>query len=169
MQVAADFLRLLHDRNQVVRQILRVGSHEADALQPLYLLHLLQKLRKGDGLVQILSIGIHVLAQQHDLHHAVRHQSLYLPDDFPGLPAALPAPHVGHDAVAAEVVAAEHDVDAGLEGIFTFYRQVFYDFVRIFPNVNQHALCLEGGIEEFSKFIDIVGAENQVDKWVAFL
>ena len=45
-----------------------MGGHEADAPQALYLLHLPQKLGEGDGLLQIFSVGIHVLAQEHHLH-----------------------------------------------------------------------------------------------------
>ena len=78
MQVIADFLWLFHHLNQLVGQILGMGGHETDALQPLNLLHLPQQLRKGDGRLQRFPVGIHILSQQHDFHHAVGHQTFNL-------------------------------------------------------------------------------------------
>ena len=110
MQMTADFFGCFHDCNQIIRQIFRMRRHKPNPLQSLNLLYHLQKLRKGDRLFQIFSVRIHILPKQHDLNYPVCHQTFNLPDNILRLPAPLPAPHIRHNTIAAEVVAAKHDI-----------------------------------------------------------
>ena len=111
MEVPADLLGMLHHLDQLIRQILGVGGHETDSLQSLNFFYFLQKLCKGNGLFQVLAIGIHILSQQHDLYNAICHQSLDLPDDILRITASLPTTDIRHNTVAAEIIAAEHNID----------------------------------------------------------
>ena len=92
-------------------------GHETDPLDAVDLLDILKKTGKGHVLSQALAVGIDVLAQQHDLDHAVCGKLLDLADDLLRLPALLASPDIGNDAVGAEIVAAEHDIDAALKGV----------------------------------------------------
>ena len=135
----ADLFRVRHDPDQVVGQILRVGRHKTDPLKPVDLLDLLQELRKGYRMFQRLSVGVDVLSQKHDFHDPVRHQTFDLTDDGLRITAPLPSPDIRNDAVAAEVIAAEHNIHAGFERIFTLAREILHDLVRIFPYIDDGA------------------------------
>ena len=63
-------------------------------------------------------------------------QFLDLADDILRLPAPLPAPHIRNDTVAAEIVAAKHDIDAGLKGVLPLYRKILHDLVCILPDIH---------------------------------
>ena len=143
MKMPADLFGLCHHADQVVRKILRMRGHEADTLQSFDLLNLLQQFCKGHRLLQILSIRIDILPQQHDFHHTVFYKSFNLTDDILRFPASLPAAHIGYNTVAAEIIAAKHNINAGLERIFTLNRKIFHDLVRIFPDVNDHSVRLQ--------------------------
>ena len=168
--MCADLLTVTHRLDQVIGQILRVGCHETDALQSLNLINLAEKLGKCHRLLQVLSVGVDVLSQQHDLHNAVCYQSLDLIDDILRLSAALPSAHVRHDAVAAEVVAAKHDVDTGLKGIFAVYRKLLHDLVGILPDIHDHAVFAHhAAAQQLRQLENIVGTKDQIDIRVALL
>ena len=120
-----------------------MGGHETDPLQSRNLIDLSQKLRKCHRMLQILTIGVDILAKQHDFHHAVSHQALDLCDNVLRLSAALPSSYIRNDAVAAEVVAAKHDVDAGFKAVFPLSRQILHYPVGVFPNVHHHFFLLK--------------------------
>ena len=73
-----------------------------------------------------------------------------------------------YDTVAAEVVATEHDIDAGFKRIFPVNRKIFHDLVGIFPDIDHHAVLGHTADKVFSEAVDIVGSENQVDEMIAF-
>ena len=168
MKMEADFFAVAHRIDQLLREILRVGGHETDALQPFDFINLAQKLGKRHRLLEILSVRVDVLTEQHDLHNAVCNEAFDLCNDFLRLPAALAAAHIRYDTVAAEVVATEHDIDAGFKRIFPVNRKIFHDLVGIFPDIDHHAVLGHAADKVFSEAVDIVGSENQVDEMIAF-
>ena len=113
--------------DQLIREILRMRRHEAHAADPVHLADFTEKLRETDRIFQAFAVGIDVLSQEHDFADAVTGQRFRLPDDLARLPAPLPSPDIGDDTVTAEIVAAEHDVDAGLERVFALNGKVFDD------------------------------------------
>ncbi len=163
----ADLGKLLHGLDQLVRQILGMGSHKTDALDAVNLCRLPQKLRKGDGHFQIFSVGVYILSKKHDLHHAVRRQFLNLPQDILRLAASLPPPHIGDNAVAAKIVAAKHDVNPRFKEVFSLRRKILHNLVRILPDIDDHLLRLQAAKEKLCEFINIVSAKDQIDKAVA--
>ena len=167
-----------HDLYEFVGQVLWMGCHKTDPLNSVYLLHFLQKLRKGHGIVQVLSIGIYILTKEHDFHHSVRCQLLYFLNDFFRPAAALPSSYIGYNTVAAEIIAAKHNIDSRLKRKLAFHRQILYDLVRILPYIHNHLRFslllsalgppLQAQGYQFRQLEDIVGSENQIHITVAF-
>ncbi len=168
MQMTADLRRTPHDLDQLVRQILRMRCHKADAPQSLNVLHLLQKFRKGHGIFQIFSVGVDVLPKQHDFRHAVLHKRFDLTQDILRLPAPLPPAHIGHDTIAAKIIAAKHNVHAGLIAVLAFYRQIFHDFIRPLPDIHNHIFGRKSPCKKFGKLKNVVGAKDQIHKPITF-
>ena len=56
-----------------------------------------------------------------------------------------------------------------LKGYFRSTGKIFYDLVRILPDVNDHPVGKQGRNYQLRKLIDIVGAEDQIYKRIAFL
>ena len=63
------------------------------------------------SLRQVAAVGVHVLPEQRDLLDAVGGELLDLPHDLRGPPAALPPAGARDDAVGADAVAADRDLD----------------------------------------------------------
>ncbi len=150
-------------------------SHEADALNPVHFIHLAQQFGKAHRMLQTTAIGIDILPKEHDFLYAVcRHLSDFRQDILRPAAALTPA-HIRHDAVAAEIVAAKHDVDPGFERVFAPVWQFLHDAVRVLPDVDDHAglgsalLLHHRQVQKLRKFIDIVRPENQVHKREALL
>ena len=108
------------------------------------------------------------MPQQHHLHHAVRYQFFYLADDIFWISAALPSSHVRNDTVAAEIIAAEHDVDAGFKSVFAVRRQILHDLIRSLPDIHNHIVRFHPPDQKFGKLEDIMRSKNQIHKRVAF-
>ena len=87
-------------------------GHKPDSLQPLNLIDLSQKLGKGNRRFQVFSIRIHILSQKHNLYNAVCHQLSDFIQDILRPAASLSSPHIGNNTVAAEVIAAKHNIDS---------------------------------------------------------
>ena len=130
MELLGD-LRIFGDRvKQLVARVLRVARHEAEPELARQLRDLGQQIGKIDAAVEILAIGVHVLPQQRDVLVARGDQRVYLFQDLirPARPFA--APHVGHDAVGAEIVAAVHDRHPRLEVGCAHDRETFGNIAR---------------------------------------
>ena len=103
------FLAFGHGFEQLFRGVLGVAGHEADEKIPRNVVDHADQIGEVHAAVQILAVGIHVLPQQGDVLIALIHQLPGLSEDVLRQAGALPAPHIGHNAVGAEVVAAVHD------------------------------------------------------------
>ena len=77
---------------------------------------------------------------QHDLPIAVLRHTGDLPDDIFRLTTAFPSTYIRNDAVAAEIIAAKHNIDTRLKGIFTVSRHTLYDLIRFLPDINDLSL-----------------------------
>ena len=84
-----------------------------------------------------------------------------------GLPALLPAPHVGHDAVGAEIVAAVHHRDPGPGIPVPADGDALQDLLP-FAAPEEHPLGLgEVGAEHLRQTVDDVGAKDDIHKGIA--
>jgi len=129
VQVMADLGQFGKAADQFVRQILRVGSHHADAADALHFVHAAQELRERAGRIQALAVGVDVLPQKRDFPAAVFRQEPHFPEDVLRLSAALPATDMGHDAISAEVITAVRDGYPALKTGSTVHRQVLGHFL----------------------------------------
>ena len=86
--------------------------HETDPSQSLNGFQHPEKLCEGYRFLQCLSIGIHILSQKHNFRDAVSYKAFHFFYDCLRTAASLTAPHIGYDTVTAEIIAAEHDIDA---------------------------------------------------------
>ena len=162
MQVAGNIGMAFDDLDDVLGKITGIRGHEAQTAQPFDLGGRFQQIREIGAVLQVPAVGIDILAQQHDLLHAVPDQPAAFVQDLFFAPAPLPSPDIGHDAVGAELIAAVHDIDAGLVGIFAVIGQVFHDTFRLIPDIHIAAVALQGITEIFREAEQIVGAEDQV-------
>ena len=115
-------------------------GHKTNPPYAFNLFNLLQKLRKGNLLIQIFPIRVDILSKQHNLCNAVLRQTPDFVQNILYLTAAFPAAYIGNNTIAAEIIAAKHNIGAGLKGILTFNRQILYNPVRILPDIYYHAL-----------------------------
>ena len=166
MNMTADLWIFCHHCDQFVRQILRVRSHKADPLQTFDLYHLFKKLGKTDRMLQSFTVGIDILSQQHDFHYAIFRQSADLFQDFLRLTALLATADIGHDTVAAEIVAAKHDVYSGFEAVFAVHRQILHDLLCVLPGIHHHLISGKHLIEKLRELVQVVSAKDQIDKAV---
>ena len=119
-----------------------MGCHKTDSLKSLNLIDFTQQFRKRDRILQVLSVRIDILTKQHNFTHTISNQSLDLTDDILRLTASLATSYIRYNTVAAEIITAEHNVNARLKGEFTLNRKIFYNLVRIFPDINDHRIRL---------------------------
>lgn len=72
-----------------------MGCHKTNPLKSVYFLHLPEQPGKAHGLLKIFAEGIHILAEQHDFHHAVCHQVFDFLNDILRAAASLPPSYIG--------------------------------------------------------------------------
>ena len=113
--MVAHLLILRNGRHEPGRQVLGVAGHVPDTADTVHTVHGLQQVREVHA--HALAVGIYVLAQQSNFRDPPLRQRADLGNHFLQRPGPLPPPHVGYDAVGAEVVAAEGDVDESRERI----------------------------------------------------
>src|SRR5262249_45252771 len=117
VQVRAD-LRQLTDRvEQVVAHVAREVGDELDALDARRVVYARQQVRQPFAAAVVLGVFVAVdgLAEERDLLAALAGELAHLGGDVFGWPALLGAADARHDAVGAELVAADLDAHVRLE------------------------------------------------------
>ena len=164
MKRVADVLARRHHVNQLVGNILRMGGHKADSLNP-HLVQRRKKLCKAQFAFNVKPVGVDVLPKQHDFLHAVRLQFARFLDDACRRAGAFPAAHIRNDAIRAEVVAAVHDGDVSVIRAATAHRQIFRNAALVILNHLDHAAAGLHRLEhQLRKTIQIMRAEGQIHK-----
>ena len=100
-----------HGVKELEGGVLGLGGHEAQEKVAVELVQLPKQVCKIVPGLQVLAVGVYILAQEGDLLKALVGQLPYLRHDLIHVAAALPAPDIGDDAVRAEVVAPVHNGD----------------------------------------------------------
>ena len=162
MQMVTDLLALCHGLDQLIGQVLRMGSHKTDTLQPFNLFHFFQKFCKGHRCFQSFTVGVYILAKKHDLSNAICDQFLDLADDGLWLAALFAAADIRNDAVAAEVIAAKHYADSCFEGVFAGSWHALYDLIGFLPDINDLVVGLQRPVKKLREFVDIMGSEYKI-------
>ncbi len=115
MEPLAHLRHVAHGRDEPRRQVVRVRRGEADAREPVDVVHGLEQRRQIGGGRQVTAVGVHRLPEQGDLAAAFRHELAHLADDRRGRVAALAAARGGHHAEGAVLLAPFHHGDVRLE------------------------------------------------------
>ena len=115
MELIADFIVARDRVKKLVGRVLGVARHEAQPEISRELGKRGHEVRKVDAAVQILAVGVDVLAEDSDVLIAGGNQPFDFFNDFLGPSRALTTAHIGDDAVRTEVVAAVHNGNPRLE------------------------------------------------------
>ena len=160
----ADMFACRHHVNQLIGNILRMRSHEANALNP-HLVQFSQQLRKAQFALHIQTIRIDVLPQQHDFFHAFGFQFAGFLDDACRRAGTLAAADIRHNAVRAEIVAAVHDGDIRVIGAAAADGQILRNTPFVVLNDFDHAAAGLNSLEhQLRKPIQVMRAESQIDE-----
>ena len=149
-------------QDHVLAHVLRMRARVADALDPVDRVDGAQQLGEGHSVVaaQVAPVGVHVLAEQGDLAHAVAGEALDLGQQL-GRRAALLAPaRRRHDAVRADAVAALRDLKPRLELARPLHRQVAGEALELEEPLRADRV----GRQELGEPADLARAEGDVDE-----
>ena len=126
-----------------------------------------QKLCKSDRLIQVLSIGIHVLSQKHNFHNTICHKVLNLTDDLPRLSASLPSSYIWNDTILQKLLQPNMILTPLLKRNYVRFGSCSTIW-SVFSHTSTTILfILDGMHQKFRKFENIMCAKNQVYKTVA--
>ena len=126
MDVLAERFALRVGQDHVLAHVLGVRARVADALDALDGVHPAQELGERHPVVaaQVAPVGVHVLAEQRDLPHAVAGEALDLGEQLGRRARLLAAACRRHDAVRADAVAPLGDLEPCLELARALHRQM---------------------------------------------
>ena len=113
----------------------------------------------------ILAVRVHILPQQGDFFIAISHCLLYFPDNIFRQTAALPPPHIWHDAIGAEIIAAVHDWHPGRQSAPAEHRSLTLVWQFRFRQVHIHhmlALCFNA-THRLGEGVNLARAQYEVD------
>ena len=167
MDMAGDFGILGHGIKQLFCGVLGVAGHEPQQEFAGQLGQFRQQVREVHAAVEVLAVGVDVLAQQGDVPAAVFHQLLHLGNDILGLAAPLPAPDIGHDAVGTEVVAAIHDADPGFEGAGAHHRQTLGNGTSLVLRGKDPLPGVQDPVQQGGELPQVMGGKDAVHMDVA--
>ena len=159
MQMVAQLRQAAKGLDQLVGEILGVARHKTDTLQPLDRVDLLQQPGKGYRLLQSTTVAVHILPQQGDFLDPLVHQLPDLRKDLGAVAAALPAPHIGHNAVGAVVVAAIHNRYPGGAALYPGGRHMLHDHAFAVGNIHHRMGALRGPGQQLREAVHPMSAE----------
>ena len=169
VELLGDLLMGRHRVEELVAGVPRMGGHEAEGEIPVQLRDLSEQVREVDLHAQILAVGVDVLAQEGEFLIAPAYQVPAFVQNVLRQAAALPAPDVGDDAVGAEIVAAVHDRDPGLEIVRPHHGQALGDGPVGVSDGEGLAVPDQHRIEVLRQLPEVVGGEDPVHVPVALL
>ena len=145
-----------------------MAGHKADEKIPGNLGNLGQQIGKIHAAVQILTVGVHILTQQGNLLGASGNQLPALLQNILRLPAPLPAPDIGDNAVGAEVVAAVHDGDPGLQGVVPQLGKSLRNGAGLILGIEGALAGGEHLIQKLGELPQMMGGKDTVYMGIAF-
>ena len=158
-----------HERSQLrepldhpVGEVLRMARGEAQPLDARGVERVEHRVEARRA-VQVAPVGVHVLPKQRDLLHAGRHVALGLGRDILQRARFLASAHVGHDAVGAEVVAADGDGQPRRPIVLARRRQLGGKRRGGVEHLHLMAALLDGRFDQTGKRAEVVRAEDHVE------
>ena len=109
VQIGRNLRQIAHRLQQVGRHVLGIIGDELQPADALDLVQLVEQIGQADRLrAGRVFVAVDGLAEQRHFQAAVVGQAADLVDDFGGRPALFRPAHPRHDAIGAELIAAEH-------------------------------------------------------------
>ena len=124
--------------------------------------YLSYEVREVAALVEVLAVAVDVLAEEGDVLIPGLDEAARLCHDVVKAPGALPAPDVGDDAVGAEVVAAVHDGEPGLDAALPVHGQALRDDALAGRDLKDPASPPRRALVELGEAPELVRAEAEV-------
>ena len=122
MKLTGNMLTVCHDVKEPGRGVLGMAGHKAYPEFSRNPVNLFQQIREMIVCIQIIAVGVDILAQKGNFLVSGLYQLPDLRKDRRGFPAALPAPDVGNNAVGTEIIASVHDGNPSLHAPFPHHR-----------------------------------------------
>ena len=157
MQLLCDLGIFCHGVEKLFTGIFWMAGHKAHQEIAVQLGDHLQKIGKIHAAAQILAVGVHILTQEVNFLAAAGDQLPALSQNILRLPAALPAPHIGHDAVGAEVVTAVHDAHPAFQAAAADNGQTLSNGAGLVFNVKLALFPGEHLVENLRELPQMVG------------
>ena len=160
VDVLAEARQLRVRADHVLAHVLGVRAGVADPVDALDVVHHRQQLGER-GLLphgQVAPVGVHVLAEERDLAHAVVGLALDLLDQLACRPRHLAPARGGNDAVGADAVAAHRDLHPALEGALAVGGQVAGEALELEVALGGEAVAGE----ELGELVHLAGPEGHV-------
>ena len=165
--MVADVMRRGDRVDQLVRRILRVARHKADAVVALHFIEHGEEVGEIQTFVQPFSVGIDVLAEQRDVLIALIDQTFELSKDIRTSAASLAPAHIRDNTVRAEIIASVHDRQPRAECTAARDRHALHD-IRALDGRSQNPLFASELFENLLReFVDGVRPEDNVDVRIA--
>jgi hypothetical protein len=134
---------------------------KTDALDAFNGMDFLEEGREGDS----ASIGIDILAEEKNFLYPARCMQPDLVENACMVPADLPTPHIGYDAVGAVIVAALHDVYVcPMRGLHErlFRNDVHGGYATPIHGVHKMCFMLPYFSQDVAQSVEFMGAEHNV-------
>ena len=156
-----------HGVKELLPRVPGVAGHEANEEFPVQGGDGRQQVRKIPAPVQVLAVGIDILAQEGDLPAARGDQLPALLENFLRLAAPLPAPDIGDDAVGTEIIAAVHDGDPRLQRVVPHHGQALGNGPRALLGEKDPFPRGEDPVQDLGKAPQLLGIEDPVHMGIA--
>ena len=152
-----------HHVDKLPAGVLRVAGHKAQQVVPRDAVELGQQGGKAAPGPGVPAVGVDVLPQQRDVAVARLHQPAHLVKDRLPAAAALPPPHIGDNAVGAEVVAAVHHRDPCPVGAGAAHGAALGHGGLLLRRHKQPPPARQTLVQQLREAPDRRGAEGQID------
>ena len=169
MQLAGNVFTCRHGIKQFLGGILGMAGHETNAEVAFDLVDLGQQVGEIVVDVQVIAVGVDVLAQQGDILVTCFHQLFHFSQHAFGIAAALPAADIGNDAVRTEVIAAIHDGDPCLHALFTDHRNALGDGAVLICHGEDTLAALIHLPQQFRELPQGMGTKHQIHQRIGLL
>ena len=111
---------------------------------------------------QALAIGVDILPQQRDILVALCYQLLYLLHDPLRTAAALPAAHIGHNAVGTKIIAAVHDWYPSFDKAIPLRGKILRHTAVILPQIKNPLSLGKAALQQGWEKMRRMGAKHQI-------